>query len=289
MSTVTSINPDMIRWARERAGIGESVLLRKFPKLPDWEEGRFFPTLKQLEDYSRTTWAPLGYFFLTAPPDEELEISDFRKITLKEKRPSPNLLDTVQMMQSRQAWLSEYLAEDGADPLPFIRSAKLTDDPKRVAHAIRRALALESGWAQESGWAHDCHTWTAAATLLIEKTNEAGIVAICNGIVGNNTHRKLDVDEFRGFVLSDRYAPFVFINGADAKGAQMFTLAHELAHLWLGSDGIINFRMMLPEDFKEERFCDKVAAEFLVPAAEFQAAWDDAKSAENPFQYLQTS
>ena len=281
MTAVTSINPQMLQWARERAGIGEAVLLRKFPKLPAWEDGVAFPTLRQLEDFSRTTWAPLGYFFLADPPDEKLEIPDFRKTAPKGmRRPSPNLLDTIKTMQSRQAWLSDYLAEDGADPLPFIGSAALTDDPKRVAHAIRQALSLNSAWA------HDCRTWAEATTLLMEKTNEAGIVAICNGVVGNNTHRKLDVEEFRGFVLSDAFAPFVFINGADAKGAQMFTLAHELAHLWLGSGGVINFRMMLPEDFEEERFCDRVAAEFLVPAAEFKAAWNEAQAHDDPFQYL---
>lgn len=281
MTTVTSINPQMLQWARQRAGIGTSALRKKFPKLPAWEDGVVFPTLRQLEDFSRATWAPLGYFFLAAPPDEKLEIPDFRKTALKGgRRPSPNLLDTLQEMQRRQGWLSDYLAEDGAAPLTFIGSATLNDDPKRVAQAIRKSLSLDSAWA------NGCRTWTDATTLLMEKTNEAGIVAICNGVVGNNTHRKLDVEEFRGFVLSDPYAPFVFINGADAKGAQMFTLAHELAHLWLGGGGVINFRMMLPEDFKEERFCDRVAAEFLVPSAEFQAAWNEAQSHEEPFQYL---
>ena len=281
MIAVTSINPQMLQWARQRAGIGESVLQRKFPKLVAWEAGDVFPTLRQLENFSRTTWAPLGYFFLSAPPDEKLEIPDFRK-TLPQgrRRPSPNLLDTIRTLQSRQAWLSEFLAEDGADPLSFIGSATLNDDPKRVAQAIRKALALDADWA------NDCRTWTEATTLLMEKTNETGIVAVCNGVVGNNPHRKLDVKEFRGFVLADVFAPFVFINGADAKGAQMFTLAHELAHLWLGSGGVINFRMMLPEDFEEERFCDRVAAEFLVPAAEFQAAWNEAQAHDDPFQYL---
>ena len=281
MTTVTSINPAMLRWARQRADIGEHVLQLKFPRLSAWERGVAFPTLRQLENYSRATYAPLGYFFLPMPPDEELGIPDFRKTAPKKMRePSPNLLETVQTLQGRPSWLSEYLADEGAARLPFIGSASLHDDPRRVAHDIRKALSLDSGWAG------DCHSWQEAASLLIERTNEAGIVAVCSGVVGNNGFRKLDVEEFRGFVLSDDYAPFVFINGADAKGAQMFTLAHEFAHLWLGSDGVINFRMMLPEDFDEERFCDKVAAEFLVPAAEFQAMWREAQRQDDAFDYL---
>lgn len=281
MNTVTSINPLMFQWARKRAGIGEAVLRRKFPKLPAWEDGLFFPTLRQLEDFSRATYAPLGFFFLTSPPVERLDIPDFRKTAPNGmKQPSPNLLETVQALQGRQDWLSEHLAEEGGGPLPFIGSVTLKSDPKHVARSIRKALSIDSSWAS------DCRTWTEAASMLVDRTNEIGIVTVCNGVVGNNGHRKLDVDEFRGFVLSDPYAPFVFINGADAKGAQMFTLAHELAHLWLGSDGVINFRMMLPEDFDEERFCDKVAAEFLVPAAEFQAMWREAQRQDDAFDYL---
>jgi Zn-dependent peptidase ImmA (M78 family) len=111
-------------------------------------------------------------------------------------------------------------------------------------------------------------------------------MAVINGIVGNNTHRKLDVDEFRGFALTDRHAPLIFVNGADAKSAQMFTLAHELAHVWLGAEGegISGFEGLFPGDSRIEKFCDQAAAEFLVPARELRERWRDVRNAPDAFE-----
>jgi Zn-dependent peptidase ImmA (M78 family) len=111
-------------------------------------------------------------------------------------------------------------------------------------------------------------------------------MAVINGIVGNNTHRKLDVAEFRGFALTDRYAPLIFINGADAKSAQMFTLAHELAHVWLGpeGEGISGFEGLFPGDSRIEKFCDQAAAEFLVPARGLREYWREVRNLPDSFE-----
>jgi Zn-dependent peptidase ImmA (M78 family) len=102
---------------------------------------------------------------------------------------------------------------------------------------------------------------------------DAGIVVIVNGVVGNNNHRKLDPDEFRGFVLVDEFAPLVFINGADGKASQMFTLAHELAHVFFGSSAAFDLREMSPAKDPVELECNRVAAEFLVPQQEVRRIW----------------
>jgi len=273
------VKPDLIRWARERSGLTTDVLVKHFPHYEGWERGEAQPTLRQLELLAKRTLTPLGYFFLATPPEEKLPIPDFRTVgDLPLARPSPNLLETVQVMQRRQDWMREFLIEQGESALAFVGSASPRNRPAAIAAKIREVLGISSNWA------HEHRTWTEALRALREASERAGILVVINGVVGNNTHRKLDPEEFRGFVLPDEYAPLVFVNGADAKSAQMFTLAHELAHLWLGHGGVFNLLDLQPADNEVEKFCNHVAAEFLVPAQELTAYWPEAKGSREPFQ-----
>ncbi len=183
-------------------------------------------------------------------------------------------------MQRRQDWMREYLQEQGVDPLPFVGSVTMSSSTKDAARRIREVLGVNDAWAREHT------TWTAALLALRRAAEGAGVIVVINGVVGNSNRRKLDPDEFRGFVLCDKFAPLLFINGSDFKAAQMFTLAHELAHVWLGRDGVFDLPDLQPADNEVERFCNEVAAEFLVPASELNAVWSRAQRADNPFQAL---
>ena len=278
-----AVKPELVQWARERAGLSEDALASRFPMLSAWERGEARPTMKQLEAFANATHVPIGYLFLPEPPEERLPIPDFRTapaLRVLAGRPSPDLLETIYAMQQRQAWLQETLLDGEADPLEFVGSARLSDAPEAVGREMRRIIGFGDGWARE------VQTWQEAVSRLRQAIEELGIMAVINGVVGNNTHRKLDVQEFRGFALCDTYAPLIFVNGADAKSAQMFTLAHELAHVWLGSDGVSGFEELFPGGSQIEEFCDKAAAEFLVPERELRVGWIDAKRAERPFEDL---
>jgi len=278
-----AVKPELLQWARERAHMDVDGLLKRFSKLPEWESGEAQPTFKQLEDFAKATRVPFGYLFLPEPPPEPLPIPDFR--TLKNRGVgaiSPNLRDSIYAMQRRQAWLRDERADNGAAPLDFVGSAELSDEPAAVGREMRRITGLSNGWAATVA------TWQEAVGRLRASIETLGVMAVINGVVGNDTHRKLDVDEFRGFALSDALAPLVFVNGADAKSAQMFTLAHELAHVWLGQqgEGLSGFDGLLPDGGAVETFCDRAAAEFLVPAAEMKAAWPEVKREASPFEVL---
>ncbi|MCU7870346.1 MAG: XRE family transcriptional regulator [Candidatus Thiodiazotropha sp. (ex Lucinoma borealis)] len=282
MSRVT-INPEVMRWARERARLGIEDLARKFPKLADWESGELSPTFKQLEAFADATHVPFGYLFLPKPPDIPLPIPDFRTVQNQYIGSiSPDLLDTIYTMQQRQAWLREERLECEATSLGFVGSARLSDDPAAIGREMRRLTGLGDGWAAR------VRTWKEAVSELRRSIEELGVISVVNGIVGNNTRRKLNVEEFRGFALSDEQAPLIFVNGADAKSAQMFTLAHELAHLWLGTAGagLSGFSGIFPEGGRVEQFCDQAAAEFLVPIAELREVWPEVKRDVSPFETL---
>ena len=157
------VRPEMIRWARERAGLRVEDLLSSFPKLKAWELGEVQPTLRQLEDFARQVRVPLGYLFLDTPPKESLPIPDFRTVSGPPRRPSPDLLDTIYLAQQRQAWYREYLQTQGVEPLPFVGSATLQDDPEEVAAAIRRTLGLNLEERRAM------RTWTEALRWLTER------------------------------------------------------------------------------------------------------------------------
>jgi Zn-dependent peptidase ImmA (M78 family) len=164
----------------------------------------------------------------------------------------------------RQAWLSEFRQDQGAEPNQFVASAAGSMSATGVASSIRRALGLTSVSDRPSN-ADDF------LRDLVRRSEELGISVIRSGVVGSNTHRKLSVDEFRGFSLSDSFAPFIFVNGADVKPAQVFTLMHEMAHIWFGQTGISGD--LRQADSALESLCNRVAAEVLVPAREFEQVW----------------
>ncbi len=275
------VSPELLRWARERAGVAQEDLAAKFKKLPEWESGETQPTLKQLEAFARAVHVPFGYLFLREPPDERLPIADFRTVAdTATTRASPDLIDTIYTMQRRQAWLREHLVENEAEPLAFAASARLADDPVAVGREMRRALGLDEGWTA------GVRSWQDAVNELRRKIERLGVMAVINGIVGNNTHRRLSVAEFRGFALADRYAPLIFVNGADAKSAQMFTLAHELVHIWLGEGGLSGFESLLPGGTEVEDWCNRAAAEFLVPSCELRERWMQVRRERHPFEAL---
>ena len=273
MSVRVEVRPRVLEWARARSGIDDEVWEHRFPRYVAWLTGGAAPTLKQLEDFARKTHTPVGFFFLQAPPVETVPIPDFRTIgdrpvTAAGGVVSADLLDVIYACERRQEWYRDNQLLEGEPPLTFVGVASLTDAVDVVASEMREVL----DWTAESRAA--CSTSDAALTWLREHAEAAGVLVMISGIVGSNTHRTLDPQEFRGFALVDRYAAVVFVNGADSKTAQVFTLVHELAHLWLGETALSDLDPQSIRGNAVERWCNKVAAEFLVPMAEFRERFD---------------
>lgn len=279
--TRVAVNPHLLRWARERSRLSADALNGRFPKLSEWEGQERQPTLKQLESFAKATYTPIGFFFLPEPPAEVVPIPDFR--TMADRgllRPSPNLLDTIYLCQQRQAWYRDYALVRRLGAVDFAGSASLDQPVVAVAHRMRERLGFDLEARRAFG------TWEEALRNFISLADQAGVMVMCSGIVGNNTHRALDPQEFRGFALADDMAPLVFVNGADSKSAQMFTLAHELAHLWLGQSALSNDEVSTRDGAVVERWCNEVAAELLMPLDTVRNELIPGEALENTRQRL---
>jgi len=267
--TRVTVRPTMLRWACERAGFDIDSLSQRIPQLPAWERGEKQPTFKQLEAFARATSTPFGYLFLPEPPEEPVPIPDFRTMRdARVRRPSPDLLDIVYLCQHRQDWYRDFARVEGEEPLPFVGAANVNDDVVGAAVAIREALGFDLDARRRMP------TWTDALRWFIGQADALGVLVMVSGVVGSNNRRKLDPTEFRGFALSDPLAPLVFVNGADTKAAQMFTLAHELAHIWLGQTALSDSQPAEAPAPAVERWCNRMAAELLVPLETFRAEYD---------------
>lgn len=223
------INPSILTWARERAGLAVSGIAAKIKVKPEqvslWECGEKRPTLRQAQLFAHKTNIPLGYLYLRTPPKEELLLPDLRTMGDHPVQGySAELRDTLRMtFDGTLALLHELL--DGEEPRP---------------------TSFENYYTQ-----------------LRNKIEALGVLVMRNSVVGNNVHRRLDRNEFRGFAISDDRAPVIFINTADTPQAQIFTLLHEFAHLLLGESGVSD---LSPHNLRKiEHVCNRLAAEFLVP------------------------
>lgn len=281
--TTAFISPEVLRWARERTQLDPKWLAEKTHIKADnlllWEQDKAKPTFKQAQGLAKALHIPFGFLFLTHPPVETLPIPDLRTVDDHVTGIlSANLRDLLADVLRKQDWYRDYLLEQGVEPLPFIGRFGLDVAATAIAADLAETLGLTLSDRKK------VKNWETFLILLMEKAESAGVWVMRSGIVGSNTHRILEVQEFRGFAICDDRAPLVFINGKDAKAAQIFTLVHELAHLWIGQSGISDLSLAQPANFphhQTERLCNAVAAEVLVPTQAFRRLWDARESVDN--------
>lgn len=279
MTVRVAVEPALLDWARVRSRLTRDALLAKFPAIAEWESGAKQPTLKQLESFARATHTPIGYLLLAEPPEEHLPLPDFRTIgDAAFGQPSSDLLDTIYECQQRQEWYREYAQMQGEPPVDLVGTLTTATATVDAAGVMRSALAFDRTQRGAS--------WSDAFRALVGQAEQQGILVMVNGVVGSNTHRKLDPAEFRGFALCDEFAPLVFVNGADTKAAQIFTLAHEIAHVWLGQSAVSDADVAASSTNDVERWCNQVAAEFLLALDELRDVRVDDETIEEEAERL---
>lgn len=268
---IAQLEGSVLKWARKRAGLSREDLAEKlkvpFETVDDWEiNGKI--AFGQAQALAESTYTPFGFLFLAEPPEEKLPVSDFRRTHEGgSDRPSANLLEVLYSAQRKQEWYREYALQNQIEPVSFVGALTPKVPPVEAAAAIRSTLHLDKAFSERT------KSWEDALRGVIEIVENSGILVLRAGYAAGSTHRSLAVDEFRGFALADRHAPLIFINGADALAAQLFTLAHELVHIWLGESGVSNLEGTYAEHNIVEKYCNEVAAELLVPSDQLRKLW----------------
>jgi len=283
-----TLQPKVLQWARRRAGLSETVLGKRLgiaagptERVIQWERDGVI-TYKRAVKLAEKTHTPFGYLFLPEPPEEKLPVTDYRTVGSSgaDEPPSPELLDVLFDAMRKQSWYRDYLIELGGQRLDFVGTARIEENPLELAGRIRKAFRLGPELRT------DATGWEMALTLTFEAIEERGVLVLRSGVAGGNPHRPLSVREFRGFALSDPYAPLIFINSRDSQAAQIFTVIHELVHLWLGLSGVSNPEPVPQPTKRVELFCNAVAAELLVPEADLRRLYAQADQADNPLALL---
>ncbi len=284
--TEAFITPRLVRWARERHHLSLVEAAEKLhigiDRLEAWENGKGRPTIRQAQELARRLRVPFGYLYLSSPPEESLPIPDLR--TVKDQPalpPSADFYDLLSDVISKQEWYREYLEAEGSESLAFVGRYTVQADVETVAEDIRQTIGITQQMRDDAG------NPERFLRNFIRNSEDAGILVLRSGIVGNNTQRVLEVTEFRGLVISDNLAPLVFINSRDARTAQVFTLGHEIAHIWVGQTGVSNPKYRNPNEANEiEQYCNAVAAEVLAPKADFLESWNLNKKVDENVQNL---
>lgn len=285
------VNHDILEWARKQANLsreraalkariveikkrGSSEPLTPSLRLERWEQGYGSPTYAQLLNLAKAYRRPVLTFFLSTPPNKEVHLLDFRTLGNKEAEISTfeaEFSALVRQSEATQKSVREILQESNKEPLHFVGSIALPSDPVEVAHNIRTTLNYDI--SNQKG----IRTVDSLFTLIRHKAEKKGIYVIVQGNLGS-WHTNMGSNVFRGFTVSDKLAPFIILNPNDTKTANVFTLVHELCHVWLGDTAVSNWNSLNIQEPKptipNEQFCDQVAAEFLVPKIDLLKQWD---------------
>lgn len=276
------ITPSVLKWAREAAGYDISAAAVKLGRpesdIEKWEAGELLPSIAQARNVSKIYNRSLAVFYLPEPPEDFQTIRDFRHLYGNiPQEYSPKLLLLIRQVQIRQEWLQEWLQQEGGQPLDFIGSATLRMPIRTVANSIRQTLKMSTDQQKA------CSTRREALALWVNKAEGAGINICRQG--------GIDCNEARGFVLTDKYAPFIFINTNDSLAAQLFTLVHELAHIWLNSPGISNLEGLESVRTQEDNieiFCNKITSEVLLEHDIFMKLWASRKTTLSTEDWIKT-
>lgn len=270
-----NINPDVVRYYIQASNtrLDDLASDAQLKNVSQWLDSSAKPTFNQLNKLSKKIRVPFGYLLLNEVQPESTSLVDYRTIINNEiAQPSKELLETINDMEEKQNWMRDYLIRYEHQKLPFVGKYAHVKRVETIVGAIREALEIEEDW-------FNCCKSGNSFNYLRGKFERAGILVMQNGVVKSNTHRPLNIDEFRAFVLVDDYAPLIFINSTDSTNGKVFSLFHEAAHIFLGENDLLNDNHTKNPVYRNdlEILCNSIASELCLPIQHFEKIWNADK------------
>lgn len=269
MKVEVKISSNILNWVFEEFKDSD-IDVKYIELLEKWKNNDKVPSFNQIQEISRVTRIPFGYFFLDTPPKEDKSIIEFRTVkSISNDYMSRNLIDTVHYLNLVQNWMIDYIDDQKIEVLNYVGSGKAYDFYD-LLNSVRNILELDIDWFK------NCHNSKESFKYIRGKISSAGVIVMLNGVVETNNTRKLSVDEFRALCLIDKKAPIIFINSNDTDNAKLFSLVHEFTHVLLGVNSLLNTNFHNNDNVDpNETLCNKIASEIIVPRSLFIERWSN--------------
>jgi Zn-dependent peptidase ImmA (M78 family)/DNA-binding XRE family transcriptional regulator len=266
------ITPALLTWAIDRSGLDRGEFAKKIHVktnvIEAWEKGLGYPQFNKARELADVLHVEFGYLFLNEVPTDTVPLPDLRRLPDSPAlSPSREFLSVLYQAMLQHDWYRAYLIDEEVEPRTFVSKFKPHDAISLIASDIRTTLGMDHDLRRAAS------NWDNYLTKLSQRAEAAGVIVMRRAVVGSS-RRKLDRQEFQGFAISEPMAPLVFVNGQDFQAPKIFTLLHELAHIWIGQSGISRIDETLQTPTLEiERVCNEIATEALVPKIEFESEW----------------
>ncbi|MBI0136862.1 MULTISPECIES: ImmA/IrrE family metallo-endopeptidase [Bifidobacterium] len=269
-----TLYPATLQWAVEESDADPAALSQRrgLGQLPNWLESKepVSVSFNKVEQLSRALHVPFGALVRSVVPQRRLEpLVQYRTVGNTSVQPSKNLQDTIDQMRFRQEWARDELLESGLDANPLVGSVRDAEQDDSLADALRSTLGFDGRSAWEGGNSSD------RFRQLKERASDAGIMIMLNSQVGSTRSRKLDLQEFRGFVLIDDMAPLVFINRNDSFDGMIFTLIHEVGHVLLGTQELFDGIGGQGDRKATERAINRAVVKAVIGDEYFRRLWQE--------------
>jgi len=295
------INTTILKWARNEAGLSLNEAAQRAgiralkprkdvpgqepgQRLEQWEKGIGTPSFRQLTGIAKAYRRPVLTFFLPAPPKSDTSITDYRTLGdhSADLAQSPEFAALVRRVEALQERVHEMVVEAGGAPVELVGSGTTNEPIKEAATSIREFIRFPLRQQQK------INNGDRLLAELRKQIESVGVFVLMEGDLGSY-HSKIPPTVFRGIAISDKYAPFIVVNPNDSHAARVFTLVHELVHIWLGDTGVSNLNHLSDRHhgyIDRERYCNQVTTEFLVPSEHFVKLWGDGVPVEHLYNFI---